>query len=170
MSKKDEAKAADAIVKDADKPDQTNPVEESKADGTATTDDGRTVSTSGSVAVPEDAPDVNEEGEENVNAALDIETQQELCGELTANELGYLPLDEFGFITGPAKRGEPPEGQHFARVVKNGDFQKGFAGQVLTTPAGAPITRKMNPDQRKDGDHNRHAKEALENQTNNDGS
>lgn len=155
-------------VEDVTKPpktaDQTNPVEESKATGTATTDDGREVAATPG-AVPEDAPDVNEtEDGENPNAALAIDVQEDLKGELTGNEQGWLPLNEEGYITGRAKRGQPPEDQPFAYVACNGEYQKGFAGQILTTPAGAPITRKMNPDTRKDADHNENAKKALDEQ------
>lgn len=140
---------------------QTNPVEESKDTATATTDDGRTVSTAGVVAVGENAPDVSEQNDEdNPNRELTGDEQAELVGELTLGEKGWLPLNEEGFVTGPARRGQAPEGQHFAAVQCTGEGN--FRGRGLTTPSGAPVLRKMNPDVRIDEDHNRNARDALE--------
>lgn len=155
------------LAEKPDKPEETNPVEESKATGTAATDDGRVVETT-SPAVPDSAPDVDEENGPNPNAELSAEAVAELCGELTNAEAGYLPLDKDGYIIGPAKRGEPGPDEFFARVICNDTG--GFHQRALTTPAGAPITRKMNPDQKRtDEDHNVHAREALEQEQSNAG-
>lgn len=73
--------------------------------------------------------------------ALTDDELKDLVGELEPGEDGYLPLDPKGRITGPAKRGKPPEDQLGAAV--HAVVQR--APLTLTTPSGAPITTYMNP-------------------------
>jgi len=164
-SKKDESLSAkdSPVIDDSKKPEQTNPVEESKQDGTATTDEGVKVELQPG-ALPENPPAADTADQPNPNRELSAEELEELAGELTNAESGYLPLDKDGYITGPAKRGTPPEDSFYAPVICNDTGSRRDRG--LTTPSGAPITRKMNPVQQQAGDdHNRHAREALEEQS-----
>jgi len=64
-----------------------------------------------------------------------------LAGDLGFGELGYVELDEEGMPTGPAKRDIPEPGKPVARVVGIGTRRY----DEVTTPAGAPLTRNMNP-------------------------
>lgn len=158
-----DAKTDPVIVKDKDKPEQTDPVAESKESGTASTDDGREVALSPG-AVPEGAPDVSVEDGLNVDAALSVDEMKELRGELTAGERGWLPLDADGYIIGAAKRGLPPAEPDvwYADVIVNANWPE--QGYFMTTPAGAPITRKMNPSSRQPDEHNKRFEEAAEEQ------
>lgn len=102
-------------------------------DEDVTTDTGDAVEATGPVMteVPDDKND-DPLTEEEVKA---------LVGDLEPGEMGWLPLDRLGRITGPAKKGRP------------GPDEMGAAVQAvvprtplsLQTPSGAPILRRMNP-------------------------
>jgi len=64
-----------------------------------------------------------------------------LAGDLAFGELGYVELDEEGKPVGPAKRDYPEPGKPIARVVGFGPRHY----DEVVTPAGAPLTRQMNP-------------------------
>lgn len=158
MPDETERKKDPVIVKDSDRPEQTDPVEESRATGTAHTDDGREVRLNPG-AVPEGAKDVSDDGRDP-NRALDADELKELKGELTAGEIGHLPLDAEGYITGAAKRGEPEPGSFFAEVQLNSNWPQ--SGAYMTTPAGADITRRMTPSTRVSDEHNKNFEKAAE--------
>lgn len=110
-------------------------------DGTATTEEGKKVELT-PPAVPEGAPDVDEEKVEHKGRALSEEEVDKLVGDLEPGESGWIPLDEKGKPTGPAKKGTPPEGQLAHTVVAPARPPR----QAIMTPSGAPITDNMNPD------------------------
>lgn len=100
-----------------------------------------------SPAIPEGAEQEHPETEKV--RVLSHEEQEELIGELEPGEEGYLPLDEKGNITGPAKKGKPPEGTLGASVVAPADTRP----PALMTPSGAPITARMSPSYPESGNH-----------------
>lgn len=110
-------------------------VEQSKQDGTMTTDQGKVVDAKTGVVVEEQQP--NED-----HGALSYEEVEELLGDLEPGDIGWVPLDEKGFITGPAQKGNAPIGQLSAKVYCPPDSRI----PPLTTPAGALLSKKMNPD------------------------
>lgn len=117
--------------------------EESKQSGTVTTDEGKMVDVSKvkGPAIPDGAPAVDAESPADKARLLNWDEQRELIGELQPGDEGYLPLDEDGNIIGPAKKGVPPEGVLAAKVVAAFDTRP----DLLQTPAGAPISARMNP-------------------------
>lgn len=110
------------------------------------TEEGKTVKAV-SPAVPENAEVQHPEAEKA--AILTHKEQEALIGELEPGEEGYLPLDEKGNITGPAKKGKPPEGTLGAAVVAPADTRP----PALMTPSGAPITGRMSPSYPESGNH-----------------
>lgn len=116
---------------------------QSQKTGTAQTEEGTTVSTDtgGPVAKKED------ETPEKAKI-LSREEQENLVGELEPGEEGWVPLNEVGEIIGPAKKGKAPADQLSARVVAPIDDRT----PALTTPSGAPLTHRMNPDTTSPGD------------------
>ena len=110
-------------------------VEQSKTEGTVTDDSGRTA-TATSPAVPDGAFEKKLAAEGFTEQEL-----EDLAANLKAGESGWLPLDEYGRVTGPAQTGVPPEGQLAAKVVAIA----APIPRILQTPSGAPISKTMNP-------------------------
>jgi hypothetical protein len=112
-------------------------VEQSKQDGTVTTDEGKVVDARTGVAA--------EKPENEDHGALSYEEVEGLLGDLEPGDEGWVPLDEKGFIIGPAKKGKAPIGTLSASVYCPPDSRI----PPLTTPAGALLSKKMNPDTQK---------------------
>lgn len=110
-------------------------VEQSKKDGTVTTEEGKVVE----AQTGESAED-NEIAEKS--KVLSFDEAAELVGDLLPGDEGWVPLNAKGEITGPAKKGTPPKDQLAARVVAPEDTRP----HPLTTPSGAHLTHRMNPD------------------------
>ena len=72
---------------------------------------------------------------------LTAEDIRNFAGDLAAGEIGYIELDEFGEPKGPALKEIPDPGVPVARVV--GSPVRKY--DEVVTPAGAPLTRNMNP-------------------------
>jgi hypothetical protein len=110
-------------------------VEQSKRDGTVTTEEGVVVDAKTGVATEDTA-----EGEKA--RELSFDEVADLVGELEPGDEGWVPLDEKGNITGPAKKGKAPKGQLAASVVAPIDTRP----HALQTPSGAHLMKRMNPD------------------------
>lgn len=93
-------------------------------------------------AIPDSAM---EQSQVNVDEAeiLDNEFLLGWVGELEPGESGYLPSDAEGNVKGPAKRGPIPVGEFGIPVVARVDTTPA----PITTPSGAPILKRMNPDE-----------------------
>ena len=113
-------------------------IEQSKRDGTLTTQEGTVVDAKTGVPVDKDNP--NEK-----DGALSHEEVEALLGDLEPGDTGWVPLDEKGNITGPAKKGNAPIGTLSASVYCPPDSRV----PPLTTPAGALLSKRMNPDTQK---------------------
>lgn len=113
-----------------------DPRKESIEKGEVTTDSGAKVEPV-SPAIPHGAEYHQDEDE---NMGFTDREARDLVGELEPGEDGWLPLDEEGNVTGPAKKGIPPEDQQACKVFHSAE--KG----ILLTPAGAPIAKRMNAD------------------------
>lgn len=110
-------------------------VEQSKKDGTVTTEEGKVVE-----AQTGEAAEDNEIAEKS--RVLSFDEAAELVGDLLPGEVGWVPLNAKGEIIGPAKKGIPPKDQPAARVAAPEDTRP----HPLTTPSGAHLTHRMNPD------------------------
>lgn len=76
--------------------------------------------------------------------ALTWEEQEAIVGEIPPGESGFLPLDELGHIAGPAIKSEnyPDEGKRYKTIFRPAQPDR----NLLLTPAGAPLTNRMQPD------------------------
>lgn len=118
-----------------------NNVDQSKKDGTVTTNEGKKVEAT-SPAIPAGAEDkaINDEKAEKNAIIVEEEDIKSYYGELEAGDKGWIPLEEDGRLAGPAKKGRPPENQPFVEVYRHGPPH----GEV-TTMSGAPLMKIMNP-------------------------
>lgn len=110
-------------------------VEQSKESGTVTTEEGKVVDATTGVA-SEDNPVA-----EKVRV-LSFDEVEKLVGDLEPGDEGWVPLNTKGEIIGPAQKGMPPRDTVAARVVAPQDTRP----HPLTTPSGAHLTHRMNPD------------------------
>jgi hypothetical protein len=108
-------------------------------DGTAYTDEGKHVELE-SPAVPGDGTPVDPP--EAKDDSLSRDEQEALVGDLEPGDVGHLPLNKDGTIAGPAKKGPIPDGTLAASVQRPSDDRQ----YVLSTPAGAPLSKRLNPD------------------------
>lgn len=97
------------------------------------TDEGKEVQATGPVAT---------EVEEKIDDDPFTEDElNDLVGDLEPGEIGWLPLDRLGRVTGPAKTGRPGPDELGCAVQAIVQRQP----MVLQTPSGAPILKRMNP-------------------------
>jgi hypothetical protein len=108
-------------------------IKESRS-GEMTTDSGDKVEPV-SPAIPHGA-----EHQPEPESDFSLEEQQKLVGDLEPGDKCYLPTDAEGNVQGPAVADIEAAGEWFVPVFVDGD------GTHLLTSAGAPITRRMNPD------------------------
>lgn len=109
-------------------------VAQSQKDGTMTTEEGVVVDAKTGVAT--------EDPESEKARVLSYKEVEALVGELEPGDEGWLPLNEKGEITGPAKKGNAPIGTLSAKVVMPIEERP----HPLQTPSGAHIMHRMNPD------------------------
>lgn len=115
-----------------------NALEESRKTGELTTDEGKKVEAT-SPAIPHGA-----ENQPEPESDFSLDEQMKLVGNLEPGDKCYLPTDAEGNVQGPAVEDIEKAGEWFVPVFVDGD------GTHLLTSAGAPITRRMNPDTREE--------------------
>lgn len=93
------------------------------------------------VAVSEEVAVAKEKPTEKVRS-LKYEEQEKYLGDLEPGDEGYLPLDENGYVAGPATKEKPARGQKWCRVVSPAASRP----PLLQTPSGSPLANFMNPD------------------------
>lgn len=108
-------------------------VEQSKRDGTVTTEEG--------VVVDAKTGEADDPAQDK-GRVLSFDEVKDLVGELEPGDEGWVPLGEKGEIIGAAKKGLPPQGVPSARVVAPVDDRP----HLLQTPSGAHLTHRMNAD------------------------
>lgn len=117
-------------------PKKNDPAAESKKTGEVTTESGEKVkATPPAINTP-----VGTTAEEDAPKDLTLDEQEALVGELEPGETGWVELDKDGKPKGKAKRGIPPADTPVAAVLVSPHFIR----NIITTPAGAPLTNKMN--------------------------
>lgn len=110
-------------------------VAQSRKDGTMTTEEGKVVDAQTGVVTDED-------GTNDKARVLSFEEVETLVGDLEPGDEGWVPLNDKGEITGPAQKGNAPIGELSAKVYMPPDARV----PPLTTPSGALLSHRMNPD------------------------
>lgn len=118
-----------------DKAAPTDNMEQSKKDGTVTTEEGEVVDAgTGVAAAPDPAAEKARE--------LSWDEVEALRGDLEPGDEGWIELSDKGEPIGVAKKGKAPIGVLSASVICPIDSRP----HGLATPSGANLSARMNPD------------------------
>lgn len=112
-------------------------MEQSKKDGTVTTEEGKVLEANPGAVVATEVDPAAEKARE-----LSYDEVEALLGDLEPGDEGWIELSVKGEPIGVAHKGKAPIGTLSASVVCPVDSRP----HVLQTPSGAHLMKRMNPD------------------------